>query len=105
MDGFQQEGVLVPNPGDCGSFLICVHKKFITQSCQSGLHFDSKIKSCNFPEAANCDGSSSSASEEGDSGVVSVGDQNKGMLTFDLKEISTYNLLSFIIETFDFKLM
>ena len=50
-----QEGVLVPNPGDCGSFLICVHEKFIAQSCQSGLHFDNKIKACNFIQLAGCE--------------------------------------------------
>ena len=70
-----QGGVLVPNPGDCGSFLTCVHEKFVAQPCQSGLHFDNKIKACNFPEAANCDGTSSS--EEGDSSLVSVGDEDK----------------------------
>ena len=68
-----QEGVLVPNPGDCGSFLICVHEKFIAQSCQSGLHFDNKIKACNFPEAANCGGSTTD--ETGDEGVISIDDK------------------------------
>ena len=72
-----QGGVLVPNPGNCASFLTCVHDKFLAQSCQSGLHFDNKIKACNFPEAANCDGTSVSGSEGGDSGVVSVGDKDK----------------------------
>ena len=85
-----QEGVLVPNPGDCGSFLICANKKFVTQPCASGLHFDTKIKSCNFPEAADCNGSSDSGSEEADSGVVSVGEQKNGMLKFDLK---VYNFI------------
>jgi len=70
-----QEGVLVTNPEDCGSFLICVHDKFVSQPCQSGLHFDNKIKACNFPEAANCDGNS--APGESDSGVVIVGDQTE----------------------------
>jgi len=68
-----QEGVLVPNPGDCGSFLICVHEKFIAQSCQSGLHFDNKIKACNFPEAANCGGSTTD--ETGDEAVISIDDK------------------------------
>jgi len=72
-----QGGVLVPNPGNCESFLTCVHDKFLAQSCQSGLHFDNKIKACNFPEAANCDGTSVSGSEPEDSGVVSVGDKDK----------------------------
>ena len=72
-----QGGVLVPNPGNCESFLTCVHDKFLAQSCQSGLHFDNIIKACNFLEAANCDGSSVSGSEGEDSGVVSVGDKDK----------------------------
>ena len=41
------------------------------------VNFDNKIKACNFPEAANCDGSSVSGSEGGDAGVVSVGDKDK----------------------------
>ena len=58
-----QGGVLVPNPGNCESFLTCVHDKFLAQSCQSRLHFDNKIKACNFLEAANCDGTSVSGSK------------------------------------------
>ena len=58
-----QGGVLVPNPGDCESFLTCVHDKFLAQSCQPGLHFDNKLKAYNFPEAANCDCRSISGSD------------------------------------------
>ena len=50
-----QGGVLVPNPGNCESFLSCVHL------CWFNLvnpDFILTAKSCNFPEAANCDGTS-----------------------------------------------
>ena len=45
---------LAPNPNDCSSFLICNHGKYEAIPCPSGLHFDYKIKTCNAPEAANC---------------------------------------------------
>ena len=47
-------GSLAPNPDDCGSFLICDHQKYVTFKCATGQHFDSKLKVCNFPHAANC---------------------------------------------------
>ena len=47
-------GSLAPNPDDCGSFLICVHEKYLTGKCSTGLHFDSKINACNYPDAAKC---------------------------------------------------
>jgi hypothetical protein len=45
---------LVPNPEDCGSYLICDQDKFVRQPCPASLHWDPKISACNFPEAANC---------------------------------------------------
>merc|ERR1711936_998658 len=52
-------------------------QKFVCQSCQSGLHFDNKIKACNFPEAANCGGTDTDTDETGDEGVISVDDGDK----------------------------
>ena len=34
--------------------MICNHGKYQAIPCPSGLHFDNKIKTCNSPEAANC---------------------------------------------------
>lgn len=48
------EGALVPNPDNCGQFLVCNHQKFLAFPCASGLHFDDKIKACNTIEAAQC---------------------------------------------------
>ena len=70
-----QEGVLVPNPGDCSSFLTCAHEKFVSTPCPAGLHFDNKIKACNFPEAANCGGESTTDETGGDEGVISIDDK------------------------------
>ena len=47
-------GSFAPNPHDCGSFFICVHQKYTTEKCPTGLHFDSKINTCNYPPQANC---------------------------------------------------
>ena len=47
-------GSFAPNPHDCGFFFICVHQKYTTEKCPTGLHFDSKINTCNYPPQANC---------------------------------------------------
>ena len=52
-------GSLAPHPNDCGSFLICNHRKYVTLKCAAGQHFDSKIKACTFPHRANCHASNS----------------------------------------------
>ena len=33
---------------------MCSNKKYVSRPCGGGLHFDAKIKACNFPEKANC---------------------------------------------------
>ena len=48
-------GSFAPNPADCGSYLICNHKKYFAQRCSPGLHWDNKIKACNFIQVAGCE--------------------------------------------------
>ena len=76
-----KEGSYKPH-STCGQYFFCVHSKWTTQSCPSGLHWDNsnKVSSlinyqsqfiipfvyqiCNFPDAAGCDGSGAAVEEE-----------------------------------------
>merc|ERR550532_3760116 len=57
------EGKYKPH-STCGQYFFCVHSKWTTQSCPSGLHWDNANKICNFPDAAGCDGSAAADAEE-----------------------------------------
>ena len=47
--------VLLSNPKDCQSFLICgANNKYLKQLCPIGLHFDGENKVCNHPQVVNC---------------------------------------------------
>lgn len=44
----------VPHPLDCSKFFRCDHGRLISQECSPGLHFDSSIDNCNWPDKVNC---------------------------------------------------
>jgi hypothetical protein len=46
--------VLLPNPGDCGSFFMCSHGVPILQKCPQGLHFNIHLNVCDWPQNAGC---------------------------------------------------
>ena len=47
--------VLLSNPEDCQSFLICgANNKYLKQLCPIGLHFDGENRVCNHPQVVNC---------------------------------------------------
>lgn len=43
-------------PGDCKSFKQCFHGKVIILSCPEGLHWNQKMKICDWPANAKCSG-------------------------------------------------
>jgi len=48
-----RNGDVVVNPFDCQSYFVCnIVPKL--RFCDAGLHFDSRLKLCNWPEYANC---------------------------------------------------
>ena len=58
-------GGFAPNPADCSSFLICNHDKYVVKPCGDGLHWDNKIKACNFIDLAGCQPGSVQAQGQG----------------------------------------
>ncbi|XP_049831744.1 chondroitin proteoglycan-2-like [Schistocerca gregaria] len=60
-----------PNPEDCGSFLQCEASGVAAvKQCPANLHFNAKLKVCDYPWSANCkeqdSSSADSSSQEGD---------------------------------------
>ncbi|XP_054724402.1 chondroitin proteoglycan 2-like isoform X1 [Uloborus diversus] len=47
--------VLIPHPDNCQKFYLCDNGTPYLRSCQSGLHFNSKIQACDYPENVNCE--------------------------------------------------
>ncbi|XP_058793727.1 uncharacterized protein LOC131665687 [Phymastichus coffea] len=47
------DNVLLPNPLDCNSFYQCVWGTPILQKCPKQLHFNEKLKICDWPKSAN----------------------------------------------------
>ena len=48
------QSVFLPYPYDCGKYYHCVGEVPILRECPTGLHFDTSINVCNFPELAGC---------------------------------------------------
>uniref|UniRef100_T1DJ03 Putative salivary mucin n=1 Tax=Psorophora albipes TaxID=869069 RepID=T1DJ03_9DIPT len=46
--------VLLPHPTDCGKFLTCVWGKTVEQVCPAGLHWNDRLKVCDWPANAGC---------------------------------------------------
>ena len=46
--------VLLPHPDDCNKFYICDSGLPHLKECQPGLHFNAKIKTCDYPRNAGC---------------------------------------------------
>merc|ERR1711988_1911071 len=51
-DGY---AVFVPHPYDCSLYYECVGLTPVLMSCPSGLFFDSRIDTCNWPEYVDCE--------------------------------------------------
>lgn len=49
-----QEGEFKGNPTNCGAYMICANKNFIVNYCPDGLHWNDKMKSCDWPSNAQC---------------------------------------------------
>ena len=45
---------LIPHPTDCQKYFSCDFDVPLEKKCGNGLHFDVKLKVCNYPEQANC---------------------------------------------------
>ncbi|MGW0572971.1 carbohydrate-binding module family 14 protein [Streptomyces tauricus] len=48
----ENEGDLLPNPDDAGSFFHCSHGVAYLKDCPSILHFNPVLKVCDWPENA-----------------------------------------------------
>lgn len=48
----ENEGDLLPNPDDAGSFFHCSHGVAYLKKCPSILHFNPVLKVCDWPENA-----------------------------------------------------
>uniref|UniRef100_T1E2L2 Putative mucin-like peritrophin n=1 Tax=Psorophora albipes TaxID=869069 RepID=T1E2L2_9DIPT len=46
--------VHLPHPTDCGKFLTCVWGNTMPQNCPPGLHWNDRLKVCDWPGNANC---------------------------------------------------
>lgn len=45
---------LYPHPTNCSQFLSCSNGRGRWMSCQDGLHFNRRLKVCDYPEQAGC---------------------------------------------------
>ncbi|KAM7441705.1 hypothetical protein ABFA07_009248 [Porites harrisoni] len=45
---------LYADPKDCGSYYQCFAGRTFWKHCPKGLHFNSKLKVCDFPSSAKC---------------------------------------------------
>ncbi|XP_073842110.1 uncharacterized protein [Musca autumnalis] len=50
----QAYGTLVPYPGDCAKFLVCMCEYPTVKNCAAGTWFDNTIKTCNYPQNVDC---------------------------------------------------
>jgi hypothetical protein len=49
-----QATVMLPHPTDCSSFIMCSNGVPTEMHCLAGLHFNDQLKSCDWPQKANC---------------------------------------------------
>merc|ERR1712180_178832 len=55
-----------PNPEDCGSFYMCSAAGTpVLMPCPSGLHWNSSLNVCDWPDRVECEDDSSEECEEG----------------------------------------
>jgi hypothetical protein len=54
--GSCETGTLTSHPKECGSYLFCVHGKYLLFQCQTGTHWNNQQKICDHPASANCNG-------------------------------------------------
>ena len=69
-----REGSLAPAPGDCAQYLLCVHGRLETHSCQRGTAWDNKLRVCNFPQLVDCTRSGGFRDSQEEGGVILVAD-------------------------------
>jgi len=46
---------MYPSPYDCADFYVCFSSEVLTFTCPDKLWYDSKLKSCNWPNLVDCD--------------------------------------------------
>lgn len=49
-----QDTIILRNPSNCSTFYICANGIPYLMSCSHGLHFNSELRVCDWPEHANC---------------------------------------------------
>lgn len=49
-----QNTILLRNPSNCSTFYMCANGIPHLMSCSHGLHFNSELRVCDWPEHANC---------------------------------------------------
>eukprot|EP00794_Sanderia_malayensis_P003439 gene3439-3934_t len=63
-----KESGIYANPNDCTTYFQCANKRTFKKNCAPGLHFNAKIKNCDYPKNAGCskEGSSKYKQKEGE---------------------------------------
>merc|ERR1712157_565383 len=46
---------MYPSPYNCADFYVCFSSEVLTFTCPDKLWYDSKLKSCNWPNLVDCD--------------------------------------------------
>merc|ERR1711962_845977 len=81
-----------PNPEDCGSFYMCsADGTPVLMPCPSGLHWNSNLNVCDWPDRVQCEDESSEECEEGATNCEldsSSSEENEGedKLVLDLRK-------------------
>ncbi|XP_077287958.1 peritrophin-1-like [Arctopsyche grandis] len=55
---------LLSHEFDCTKFYYCVHGKPVEYKCPIGLHFNSELKVCDWPQNAGCEHGEEAEKEE-----------------------------------------
>ncbi|XP_017761873.1 PREDICTED: cell wall protein 1-like [Eufriesea mexicana] len=50
-----EDVILLRNPSDCSTFYVCANGQAHLMTCSEGLHFNSELRVCDWPERANCE--------------------------------------------------
>ena len=72
---------MIPDPEDCSKYYVCNHigtqwATVHSMSCPAGLHFNSELNVCDWPDNAKCGGDGGGGGDGGDG--VDGGDGGDG---------------------------
>ncbi|KAJ9579674.1 hypothetical protein L9F63_004676, partial [Diploptera punctata] len=65
------------HPNKCNAFYYCINGKYVEKRCMDGLHWNSQINACDFPESGDCKAGGKISIVDGDGDISDSGDNSK----------------------------